>query len=410
MSNQIKYSQTQKNSQKFSQLQIQQLHVLQMSNEELSAFVETELETNPFLEVGEQFISNPYDFDLILSYTSSTKSLQQELMEQLLLIEIDFDASVFEYLIFSLDSNGYLQLTQDEINDLDQNEFETALSCLQSLEPAGVGARSLQECLSIQLNRENQTEITDLAFEIVANSLSLLANKKWNDLCNKHQVDFETLKKASDFIKSLNPKPASIYSVTSEYIDPDVIIKHQDSEFVIELKDKKYYHLTLMTEMELDSEYNEYKRVLSNRAKNLMKSITKRCSTLFDIMQWVVQIQEDYFLNGGLLKPMTLMDIAEKLELSESTISRSINEKYLEYNDAIMKFSDLFSRRIQEDVSVDFIKNSIKELICKEDKSRPISDREIQTELCNKGIEVSRSGIAKYRQQMGILSTYQRKA
>ena len=410
MSNQIKYSQTQKNSQKFSQLQIQQLHVLQMSNEELSAFVETELETNPFLEVGEQFISNSYDFDLILSYTSLKKSLHQELMEQLLLIERDFDVSVFEYLIYSLDSNGYLQLTQDEINDLGQKEFETALSCLQSLEPAGVGARSLQECLSIQINRENKTEITDLAFEIVASSLGLLAAKKWNDLCNKHQVDFGALKRATDFIKSLNPKPASIYSVGSEYIDPDVIIKHQDSEFVIELKDKKYYHLTLMTEIELDSEYNEYKRVLSNRAKNLMKSITKRCSTLFDITQWVVQIQEDYFLNGGLLKPMTLMDIAEKLALSESTISRSINEKHLEYNDSIMKFSDFFSRRIQEDISADFIKNSIKELIRKEDKSRPISDREIQNELCSKGIEVSRSGIAKYRQQMGILSTYQRKA
>ena len=410
MSNRIKYTQTQKNSQKFSQLQIQQLNILQMSNEELSAFVEAELETNPFLEVGEQFISNSYDFDLILSYTSPTKNLQQELLEQLLMVETDFDTSVFEYLIYSLDSNGYLQLTQDEINDLGSSEFERALDCLQSLEPAGVGARSLKECLSIQINRLDQTVITKLTLRIIADSLTLLANKKWDELCNRYRIDFETLKEAIELIKSLNPKPASLYSTTVEYIDPDIIIKQQENEFVVELKDKKYYHLTLSTDFELDSEFNEYRKVLSCRAKNLMKSITKRCSTLFDITQLVVQIQEDYFLNGGYLKPMTLMDVAEKLELSESTISRSINEKYFECRGSIIKFSDLFSRRIQEDISVDFIKNSIKELIKAEDKSHPVSDREIQMILSSKDIEVSRSAIAKYRQQMGILSTYQRKA
>jgi len=409
MSNSIKYSQKQRNIQKFSQLQIQQLNILQMSSEELAAFVETELEINPFLEVSEQFVSSNYDFDLVLNYVLPTKSLQKELMEQLSLLKIDFDISVFEYLVYSLNSNGYLELMREEIADLDVAEFEKALNCLQKLEPAGVGARSLCECLNIQIDRFDKNDTTILAQDIVTNSLDLLANKKWNDLSNKHQVDLETLKEATGLIKSLNPKPASEYSLASGYIDPDIIIKYHEDDFVVELKDKKYYHLILATEIIQDSKHDEYIRVLSNRAKELMKSITKRCSTLFDITQLVIQIQEDYFLNGGVLKPMSLMMIADKLALSESTISRCINDKYFEYNGVLKCFKDLFSRQVTEDMSTDFIKNSIKQLIKKEDKKKPLSDREIQTMLSNEGIEISRSVIAKYRLQMSILSTYQRK-
>lgn len=406
--NNQKYNNKQKYQQRISQYQIRKLQILKMSSEELETKVNEILEVNPFLDISDYYQVNNYDFDKIASVITTKESLKEILFNQLCLVDIDFDLEVFEYLVDSLDSNGYLRLTMDEINSFENEQYDRAKRCLQSLDPAGVGAASLKECLTIQLKRKPDNVLNQIAIKIVCENLALIAQGRWEYLCTEYGVSSNQLERIIQIIRDLNPKPGAQYAVDATYAIPDVIIKKQSNQLQVSLYDRKLYHLILKTNMVLDEEYSDYVLTYTKQAQELIEAITKRTSTLFEVTGYILKVQESYFLNGDSLVPMRLNDIAQALNLSESTISRCINQKFFEFNENVYPFISLFERKI-DNVSVDVVKKKITDIVKGESPYQPFSDKEMQKMLEQNSIFISRSVIAKYRKQLGILSTYQRR-
>lgn len=435
------------------------IKLLQMSTYDLREYIEKEFSENPVLEAQYEDIKEvskeqdrleykelvkylesdnygsqsygEYDEEGISPFTfiSKPESLTDYLEGQILELPIDeYMRSVCSYMVECLDQKGYLDIKKEELmNELECSEetFNRALIVIQNLEPAGIGARDLKECLEIQLERKGEND--PIVKEIIDNHLDDLADNRYQVIAKDLDITPKKAQDYGDLIKTLEPKPSRGFYTGDEvgFIIPDAEIRKIDGEFFILMKDGVLPMLSvnplykdILKDSTNDKEATEYVKEKIDKAMFLIKSIEQRKSTLHKVLQKILEKQKDYFEKGEkYLKPMTLKEIAEKLEMHESTISRAIRDKYILTSMGTIKIKDLFVNSIsnkeksdgEEDVTVINIKKVLEEVIKEEDKRKPLSDQAISEILKEKGMAISRRTVAKYREELGIKSSSKRK-
>jgi len=443
--------------QKLIMTQQMQLSVklLEMSNFEIQSYIEKELQENPVLdaEYKKNDVEKPkeeIDYKSFLKYLefddygngsysreksedevspfnfiSAKKSLKEFLMEQIVeLNEDDFIKAICKYMIENIDSRGYLDITLEEIEEdlaISKELAESCLKIVQSLEPHGIGARDLKECLKIQLLAKGFQD--ENLYKIVDNYLEMIAENKYNIIAKELKIDVKNAQKYGDLIKSLEPKPSRGFFTGEEtkYIIPEAYIRKINGEYCIIMNDASIPKLNInqlykqIINNEDDKNTVKFVKDKLNSAVFLIKSIRQRENTIYNILGKIIEIQKDYFDYGeAFLKPMTLKEIADSLGIHESTVSRAIREKYIHTERGTIKIKDLFTTGISrvdgfEDISTKIIKKEIEDLINKEDKRKPLSDQKICDLLKEKDIDISRRTVAKYREEMGIKSSSKRK-
>ena len=454
-------------SQKLSPQQIQLMKLIQLTTAELEQKIKNEIEENPAIELGKEaaeddsneFESNNEEGDVNIDdylsdepedfnqnyysnqeestnyQTKSSLSFHQFLDNQSKnLILKDSEKPICEFLIGSIDESGYLRREIDDIIDdlaFTQNIVATKhdvlsiLEKIQDLDPAGVGARSLKECLLIQLKKKNSFKKSVLnSIKILENEFEIFSKKKFSKLSEKLNLSQEELKGSIEEISRLNPKPGG--SITSEFsnntIIPDFILTIEDGNFIVELNKRNSPELRLSNSYKniLEGYKNDPKKTKSQNqamqflkqkldsAKWFIEAIEQRHQTLFQTVNAIVNFQKQYFLSGEEinLKPMILKDIAEIINMDISTISRVANSKYIEtpYGIKLLKsyFSEGMKNKEGEEISTIEIKNMLKEIVDKENKNKPLSDIELSNKLSDKGYKVARRTVSKYREQLDI--------
>lgn len=359
-------------------------------------------------------------------------SLQEDLLFQLSMQNIsEREKTIAEYLIGNLDESGYL--TQDNktfASDLlltyniytTPEEVERIItSCIQQLDPPGVGARSLKECLSLQLKKCEQIPATILAATIIDKCFEEFSKKHYEKIMNQLHINESQLKEALHEIQKLDPSPAFTLSRDEHalsYINPDFTITADGDRLQLHLNTQYIPRLQINSDFKnqyayLNTERNIKKRAEAERfikdnvenAQNFINTLSQREMTLYNTMWAIMQKQHAYFLSGNDmdLKPMILKDIAEEVGLDISTISRVSNSKYVQTPFGIIPLKHLFSESIgSEDISSRKVKTIIGDLIEKEDKNAPLTDDQLCAALQEKGFHIARRTVAKYREQSGF--------
>lgn len=368
---------------------------------------------------------------------STGKSFHEILVEQLGLRRLDEEKyQIGLYIIGNIDDSGYLERSVDAIVDdlaFTQNvittkaEVEEVLEVIQEFDPAGVGAKNLQECLMIQLNRLSESgssSALDLAKRIIGRYFNEFTKKHYQKIMKRAEVDEDQLKDAMNIILELNPKPGNSLGETSRnnhYIIPDFTITNSDGELELHLNSWNSPELRVSNTFSgMMRDLGDKKRNKSQReaysfvkqkidsAKWFIEAIRQRQNTLYSTMGAIMEYQYDYFLTGDetKLKPMILKDIAEKVNLDISTISRVANSKYVQTPFGTLLLKSFFSESMQKDdgeeVSTREIKTILKDIIESENKKKPFTDEYLKTKLNDKGYNIARRTVAKYREQLGI--------
>lgn len=430
-------SQQQKQLQKLAmtqQLQ-QSIQILQYNFDELQAFIETKSLENPLIELHESTDYTPE----ISSGSSNLMSDETNYLNQL----PDTHGSLFEYLIEQIhlnyretylrtlvfflveyiDVNGYLTITLEEAcqqTGATTVELLDALTLIQQLDPAGVGARDLKECLLLQIERDEQAP--NLAYIVIEEEFDSLAERKWGPIAKKFSVSMTDIQTIFDYIQVLSPTPGNIFGTASElYIRPDLTVRVTNGEISI-FSNKKgmpqiHFQQAYFEQMKAtnDPEVERYIQEKKNEFDWLKKTILQRGDTILKVGREIVQRQQRFFLSSEHpLKPMTLREIAEALAIHESTVSRAVNGKYLETTFGSFELRTFFSNgyaneQTGETWSVASIKKHLQSLIDQENKAKPLSDQKLVDLLKEQKIELSRRTVAKYREDLGIASSSKRK-
>lgn len=476
----IKQTLSQKQLQKLSPQQIQFIKLLELNALNFEQRVEEELLDNPALEKGkeeetrEESEFDNEDFDLqekddfgdemldLSDYTSDddggvrlndsyrgddeekefmpvvqTFSFRENLLDQLSsVLRNDHEEILAEQIIGTIDDDGYLRRPLRSIaNDLlfsanvqtTEDELERILSMIQQLDPPGIGARDLQECLLLQLDaraRKKNTPIIKLAREIIQNHMEDFTRKHYSRLLKKLEVNEEYLRETVELITHLNPKPAGTAAEgrKTEYIIPDFVVRERDGQLDVslnssntpELKISPAYIETLKGYEESKNpdkgarEAVQFIKQKLDSAKWFVDSVLQRQRTLLLTMRAIVDYQREYFLTGEetSMRPMILKDIADKIGMDISTISRVASSKYVETDFGIFSLKHFFSEGITtssgEEVSNKEVKMILREAIDAEDKSDPLTDSALMKILKTKGYDIARRTVAKYREQMQI--------
>ncbi len=366
---------------------------------------------------------------------SAPVSFHQDLINQLnTFILTDDQRDIAEFLVGSIDDDGYLRRSiQDIVDDMaftqaiytDEKTVEKILQVVHQLEPSGVGARDLQECLLLQLKHKTPTEYVDLAIDIIENQFDAFTKKHYDKLLQKYGVSQEQLKKAIEEIEKLNPKPGGSFTGNNkitEHIIPDFAIRIIDDELELTLNgrnapslhvSKDYQEMMQTYKNSKDKSHSQKDAVQFikqklDSAKWFIDAIKQRQETLYVTMNAIMHFQRDYFLDGEetSLKPMILKDIADMVGLDISTVSRVANSKYVDtpYGTKLIKefFSEAMKNTEGEDVSTLEIKKILQNTIEEEDKSKPLPDDQLAEILKEKGYPIARRTIAKYREQLDI--------
>jgi RNA polymerase sigma-54 factor len=362
-------------------------------------------------------------------------SFHQDLINQLnTFILNDDEREIAEFLVGSIDDMGYIRRSiPDLVDDMaftqgiytDEKNVERMLHIIHELEPSGVGARDLQECLLLQLKHKTPTEYVALAMDIIENQFDAFTKKHYDKLLQKYAVSNEQLKTAIHEIEKLNPKPGGSFTGSNkitEHVVPDFAIRIVDEELVLTLNGRnapslhvsKDYQEMMQTYKNSRDKSNSQKDAVQfikqklDSAKWFIDAIKQRQETLYVTMNAIMQYQRDYFLEGDetMLKPMILKDIADLVGLDISTISRVANSKYVEtpYGTKLIKefFSEAMINDQGEEVSTIEIKKILQNTIDEEDKHKPLPDDQLAEILLEKGYPIARRTIAKYREQLDI--------
>ncbi len=421
--------------------QLQQaIKLLQLSTPELLDAIQQEMDENPVLEFAgnEWGAYNGYrdpssrgagrsgqDYDPLHRAAWNDVSLERHLQEQLSFIR-DIPPTVRRIIMFmigNLDDKGYLGLSMDEISDMLQAEpdqAELALKILQSFEPVGVGARDLRECLLLQV--QSLPECSPVAALLIDNHLKDVADYRIHKLSMLLQVSSTDIQAAIDVIKGLNPRPgAAFYTEAVHYVIPDVKIEQAGEQFAVRIHDAASPRLSVNAyyeRMAKDSrEPVEARKFLHSKLHSalfFMKCLEQRRLTIFRVAQAIVEEQTEFFWKGAsYLKPMTLKQIADKLNVHESTVSRATAGKYAQTPWGIFELKYFFPSGLQTDLgdsaSSEHVKARMKEWIAGENRSKPYSDQKLAELMLQEGIQISRRTVAKYREEMGISSSVRRK-
>ncbi|HHY26149.1 MAG TPA: RNA polymerase factor sigma-54 [Desulfitobacterium dehalogenans] len=443
----------------------QAIAVLQLSAIELSGYVEQQMLENPLLDViedsadksmdntqespstqekdesadestwdmnweeyfqhQEERISREYDPDAGQSnrfepFLAAAPSLQEHLLEQIHIQKVPVSPDLLEYIIGNLDDNGYLPLSLEEIAGqlrLPLEEVEKGLAVIQSLDPLGVGARSLEECLCLQLPmlEEYPPEMPEFL-----KYLEDLAAGRLQRIANQLKITPSQVQDMADLIRTLDPKPGRRFAGSGEvrYILPDVVIEEVEGEYIILVNDvtvprlgiNQAYRKALSQNNE--SEIRKFVEQKLNAAAWLIRSIEQRRLTLYKVADAIVRRQEEFLRRGiRYLKPLNLKDIAEEIGVHESTVSRATSNKYVQTPRGIFEFKFFFATGLgnEQGITTEGIKQALKDIIAAENPKSPYSDQKLSEILKGKNMEISRRTVAKYRDELGIPSTTLRK-
>lgn len=453
--------------QKLSPQQIQMIKLLELPSLLLEQRIKQEIEENPVLEENqtsesesgeeqpkeisvEEYLkeddtpaykmrTNNYSKDdrQPTVYISGGRSLQEFLEEQLGYKELSArEMAIARYLVGSLDDDGYLRRdllsVSDDIAfsvglDLSVEELERVLGVVQELEPSGVGARNLQECLLLQLREgESLSPSQQLARRILADHFDDFAKKHYDKLLARLGVEREEFVEAIEEIRHLSPKPGNLYSDATDdaapYVVPDFILDYHEGEFdlrlnsynIPDLKVNRRYMEMIRSSLsggvtaEQDREALQFVKNKIDSAKWFISAIKQRHDTLLGTMSEILDYQQEYFADGDprKLKPMILKDIADRTGLDVSTISRVVNSKYIQTHFGIIPLKSLFSEAMQtdsgEEVSSHEIKQILSDCIQDEDKQHPLTDEALMNILNERGYHIARRTVAKYREMLKI--------
>lgn len=390
------------------QKQIEKNQILQMDVQQLLAHIEKISFENPLIDTDDMIESTSdigKEFDIDSLSRKSEQSLKENIHWQLINKDID-NKKLVESLVELLDDNGYLRLSIQDICTClkcDEKEYIEAKNALSKLEPPGLGAATLKECLLLQLERLEETEDIYKTKQLIEECLEDLSKSHYHAVSKKLGISQNKVRELLQIILTLNPRPASGFSSSIEvnYPVPDIIIKDN----AVQLNPVIYKDININTSyLSLESESKETKKYIESKLKQvswLQQCLTQRKNLIYDIAVFLLDYQQDFFVNGGSCHPLLQKDLAMLLGVHESTISRAIKDKYIYCDKGFILLSDLIPKGT-EDNSVDSIKETIKEVINNEDKIKPLSDQKITTLLKDKGIEISRRTVAKYRSELNI--------
>ncbi|MCY7916128.1 RNA polymerase factor sigma-54 [Bacillus vallismortis] len=360
-----------------------------------------------------------------LQLSDPQKTLQDVLKQQSLDMNLtNTEKKIFHYLIHSLDSNGYLEEDMEEAArrlSVSAKEAEAVLAKLQSLEPAGIGARSLRECILLQLQRlPNRNEQAEM---LVSAHFEAFAQKNWKALSKMTGIPLHTIQDISDDIAALHPRPGLLFARPEQdmYIEPDIFIIVKNGHIAAELNTRSF------PEIELQSQYRpllssgscqdtaSYLSAKYQEWRWLDRALRQRKQTITRIVSELITRQREFFLKGrSAMKPLTLREVADCLSLHESTVSRAIKGKTLQTPYGLFEMKLFFSAKAEAsgdgDASNYAVKTHLEDLINQEDKTKPLSDQKL-ADLLNEqhGIQISRRTVAKYRDQLNIPSSAARK-
>jgi len=432
----------------------QAIQLLQYTSLELNSYLKREMEENPLLELEgpsddsqsmetlkdekdidwKEFLESyddisyrsevdrnrkEYSFENFVSYTPSLKDY---LIEQLNMISLDSaEYRIADYIIQNINSNGYLDSTVVEMASqlqVSEEEVEAVLTVIQSFEPYGVGARSLKECLLIQVRDEKDFLIK----RVISDHLEDIASNKIASIAKDLDITIQKAQEYVDFIKCLEPKPGRTFRGDGDdtrYITPDASIEEIDGEYVIFINDVtgprlniNQYYKSLLKDGG-DVETTEFLQEKLNSAMWLIKSIEQRRQTLYKVVESILKYQKEFLIHGDKrLVPLTLKDVAEDIEMHESTISRATSGKYVQTPRGVFELKYFFTTGLSGksgEVSATSVKSIIKGIIDSEDQKKPLSDQVISNILKERGMEVSRRTVAKYRDELKIPSSSRRR-
>ena len=354
------------------------------------------------------------------------RSLYETLAEQLVLLRLnDYRKEIGEEIIGDIDDDGFLQSSVPEIAfrmRVEQDEVDYVLLQIQKMEPVGVGARTLQECLLLQLRDKDMTET--LPYQIVQGYFEQLSKRHWQDISRMMGIGMKEVQDAADLVAELEPKPGRLLSGSNDenYVVPDLVVDKIEGEYVVFVNDgnlpklrlSRAYQNVARDRKNFTGEARDFIYNKLNSANWLIQAIEQRKQTMLKVMRFIVDKQRDFFEHGiAHLKPLTLREVSEAISMHESTISRVTNEKYCQTPRGVFQLKFFFSVGLTsstgEDVSARRIKDKISKMIEAENESRPLTDQEIVTNLKKDGINIARRTVAKYRDQLGILPARMRK-
>jgi len=472
----LKQQLQQKLQQKLSPQQIQLIRLLELSSIELEARVKHELEENPALEEGSESVNDDYETseygeeqmpnepedislgdylteDDIPDYKlheirerterredipfSVGQSLNDSLLQQLGLLDLPKEKmKVAEYIIGNIDDDGYLRRKFSAISDdlifqegreVTEKEIAEILEKIQDFEPAGVGARDLQECLLLQLKKREQTQERDLAIRVIQDFFEEFTRKHYDKISNGLGVDEKTLKQVIHEITLLNPKPGYLFGnsidTVMSHVTPDFLVEAVNGELILTMNNGSLPVLHVnheYAEMFKDYTANKANRTSSMRnavqfvkqkldsAQWFIDAVKQRNETLQRTMETIMILQKDFFFTGDetSFRPMILKDVAERAGYDISTISRVSNSKYVQTNFGIYPLKYFFSESMQtdsgEEISTREVKKIMQEHIEAESKRKPLTDEELAIILKKKGYMIARRTVAKYRELLGI--------
>ena len=388
---------------KLSQMMKLSINILKMSVMDLKNFIEKEFSKDLGISVELNY-SNQENYDnekeVEINYLTDEKNFFQILEEQLSYFKIETKIKeICIFIINNLNKKGYLELSKIEIKDIlevSDKELEEAFDIIHNLEPYGVGAYSLEECLKIQLKAK--MIIDKKLFLFIDNYLYFLADKKYNLIKEKLNINDDILFSYIDIIKSLNPIPSRGYSVGKvKKIIPDILVEIKEDEVFYEINRASIPQINIKDKVNV----KYYKKI-----NEIVSCIEKRFETIDKIMKIIIREQKIFFTSQGKkINTLKISDIADKLNLSSSTVSRAVKEKYIKTNFGIISFRKLFNL----DSAVFLHQQKILEYIENENKEKPFSDQDIVNLLEKDGIKIARRTVTKYREKLGYKSSHKRK-
>jgi len=435
----------------------QALKLLQLPTLELEQVLKNEVQANPLLEIEEEdeeqdraqrerseepqagnldnwedVFNDGFDMqyqekeelpeDFVERVPVHRQSAGDKLQRQLRMVTSDAELlRVGEYIIGSLDDRGFLTIGLDEIQNVfgvSEARAREALILVQTLEPPGIAARDLPECLLLQLAARGMAD--SLVARIIRDHFKELMQRKYQEIARKLKLGVEDVQEAARDIGELDPKPGlELSSEEPHYIIPDLVVEEVDGEYVIYLNDRHLPRLRIADSYKdylrkANKDTKDYVQGKLNQAQWLIRTVEQRRATMVKVMAAIIEEQRDFFEKGPqALRPLTLQQVASKIGMHESTVSRVTNNKTVQTPRGIFQLKYFFSSSLStedgEEVSAKAAKSRIQEIVSKEEKKRPLSDQKIADILRQEGLMIARRTVAKYREQLGILPARLRK-
>ena len=382
--------------------------------------------------------------DWLEPVTVERRDLSDHLRDQIELLDLtDRQRVLADEFIGNINDDGYLACSLDELRaavnkwieeaaeaserDVESlplyttEEVEGMLAVIQGLDPPGVGARDLRECLVLQLQAAKREDT--LAFRLVRDFFDEFRNHRWTEISKRTGLSAQEVQQAADEVKKLDPKPGLVYSSASDnYIVPDLIVDKIDGAYhvfandnnVPRLKLSRSYQDLAKDKKKFQGENKEFIATRMNAANWMIQALEQRRQTMLKVMHFIVDRQRDFFEKGvQYLKPLTLREVADGTGMHESTISRVTNEKYVQTPRGVLPLKFFFSSGLAtaggEDVSARGIKAQLEKMVADEDAKRPLTDQDIVDQFQKNGVQIARRTVAKYREQLGILSARMRR-